>query len=267
MLDTPPTLGLEWLARRMAAPHSALGGARPAAADLETIAGRIWMHDSDVLMTPVVAEHGFWEPELGAFFERWLRPGMTVVDVGANIGYFAVMAARMVGPEGRVVAIEPEADNLALLGANLWRNRCQNATVVPLAAYSRTGEIVLVVNEDSRAACVVDPHATEGLRVPCTTLDDLLGGAPLDVLKIDAEGSDIEVLRGARACLAASPDPVVIVELWSEFTPERMLADYRAEGFELHLFHADGTLHRASLEQALDAAAAVTYMNLGLRRP
>lgn len=245
-----PASRLEWLKRRLAAPHSALGGdAAPASVDVATVAGRLWMHGSDVLMTPVVAEHGFWEPELGAFLERALRPGMTFVDVGANIGYFTVMAARLVGPEGRVIAIEPEGDNLALLGANLWRNRCQNTTVVPLAAYSSTGEI-----------------ATEGLSVPCTRLDDLLGPMPIDVLKIDAEGSDIEVLRGAGACLAASPDPVVIVALWSELEPESMLSAYCAEGFDPHLLGAEGALRRVSMEEALDTAATVTYINVGLRR-
>jgi methyltransferase FkbM-like protein len=87
------------------------------------------------------------------------------------------------------------------------------------------------------------------------------------MLKIDAEGSDLEILRGARTALAASPDPIVVVELWTEFEPERTLESLRAEGFELHLIAGDGELRRVGMEEALDAGSTVTYMNVALRRP
>lgn len=261
---------VSWLERRSYIGHTPSGPGQPSFVDATTLAGDLWLHADDVLMTPVLVQHGFWEPELGALMERYLKPGQTFVDIGANIGYFAVLAGRLVGPDGWIVAVEPDSDNLVTLTANLWRNGNRaNTTIVPAAAYSHSGAITLLVNEESRAACVVkaDAQEGEGILVPCTTVDDLPLERPIDMLKIDAEGSDLEVLRGARKALAASPDPTVIVEIWTEFEPEEMLGHYKAEGFELHLIAGDGEMRRVSMDEALDAGSTVTYMNVALRRP
>lgn len=254
----------EWLRRRVDAHPGRLSDT---AVDLTTIIGRLWMHGDDKLMTPVVTQHGFWEPELGNLLQRTLKQDMTFVDVGANIGYFSVMAAGLVGPEGRVVSVEPEPGNLALLTANLWRNGHRNATIAPTAVYSYSGELVFVVPEISRAAGHLDPGATEGTRVPCVAVDDLLEGQRIDFMKIDAEGADLEVLRGAATVLENSPDVTVIVEVLTEYSPKEQFENFMGEGFALHLISPDGDLTPASTDEALTAASLVTYMNIALRRP
>ncbi len=266
----PELSARDWLSRRLDAhPGRLRRDGHSSVVNAHTIIGDLWMHGDDQLMTPIVVQHGFWEPELGALMQKTVTPGMNVVDVGANIGYFSVMAAGLTGPTGHVHSIEPEPGNLALLTANLWRNGHRNATIVPRAVYSYTGDIRFIVPDISRAACRVDPTGTaeDGFTLSCVSLDDLLEGRTIDYLKVDAEGADLEVLRGGRTVLGNSPDPVVIVEVWTEYTPEKQFQDFMDEGFDLHLISDAGDLSRASMDEALSAASLVTYMNIVLRRP
>jgi len=83
------------------------------------------------------------EPRAMAVFRRLVQPGMTVFDVGAHIGFYAVEASSAVGPEGRVIAFEPDPTNRALLEENLQLNECANVTVLPCAVSDQPGELTL----------------------------------------------------------------------------------------------------------------------------
>ena len=74
-------------------------------------------------MRPWIEHYGVWEPIEASFIRGRLKPGMTLLDIGANVGYFSILGARAVGPSGTVVAIEPEPANYALLCANIWDAR------------------------------------------------------------------------------------------------------------------------------------------------
>ena len=130
--------------------------------EAETAIGTLWLDATDTLITPLIREHHHWEGDVTAFLEHALRPGMTFVDVGANIGYFSVLGSQLVGDKGRVFAVEPDSRTLAILRANLWRHRGSNASVLPLAAYSETGHIAFTVNEEGRAGSVVAPGQDTG---------------------------------------------------------------------------------------------------------
>jgi FkbM family methyltransferase len=152
---------------------------------------------------------------LRAMLDGILRPGATLVDVGANIGVITAAAARRVGPEGRVIAIEPAADNVAVLRENVHANRLGNVTIVAGAAgrthesrdfYLRGG--VSAVNSlfpESMYATV-----TEVVRVTVAPLDDIVRGTA-DLVKIDVEGAEMDVLAGMSRLLAV-PAVRLIVE-------------------------------------------------------
>lgn len=142
---------------------------------------------------------------LHRILDRVLKPGGAAVDVGANIGYNTVYAARLVGPAGQVVAIEPAADNLRILRENVAANALPNVTVHAVAA-GRTAEMrdlylrgdVSAVNSlfpDSVYAAVT---GTEPVRV--MPLDDLVDFNP-DLVKIDVEGAELDVLAGMSRIL------------------------------------------------------------------
>ncbi|MDP1838059.1 MAG: FkbM family methyltransferase [Reyranella sp.] len=165
---------------------------------------------------------GSFEPNEFNFLDRLLKPGMVFVDVGANDGYYTLFAARRVGPEGRVVSVEPSSRERGHLERNIARNGIGNVTIVPAALGAAAGHADLHL-----AHGVHTGHNTLGQfahddvvparveRVPLETLDAVvtrLGLPRVDVVKIDVEGGEANVIAGARAMLAAMR-PVLMMEV------------------------------------------------------
>lgn len=132
-----------------------------------------------------------------------LRPGDTVLDIGANIGCFALQAAQHVGPTGRVIAVEPERDTYAALEQNIARNHATNITARRLALGAEAGTVDLHVADKSLFSSVHeridgrDMTGTEVQRVPQMTLGQLLEEEQvrtLDYLKMDCEGAEYDIL-------------------------------------------------------------------------
>ena len=139
-----------------------------------------------------------YEPAVSECFRAILRKGMTFCDVGANIGVFSLFAARLVGPMGRVVAFEPIPENVQVLRANISRNGLGNVLVVEKAVAERQGRAEIHLS--SLCGChslVSRPDASLGrsLSVETIRLDEMPELEQIDLLKIDAEGAEISVLR------------------------------------------------------------------------
>jgi FkbM family methyltransferase len=157
--------------------------------------------------------HGCIEPDLTALVLRTLQRGMTFVDVGAHHGYYASLAKRLVGPEGVVLAFEPGRQAFSLLSRNMSHHR--NIRLENMAAGATNGTAVLrdfgprhsALNTLKTQARVPsrerDQLGARTYEVPCVRLDDYLAGHGLrpDFIKIDAEGSELDVLRGMEETL------------------------------------------------------------------
>jgi FkbM family methyltransferase len=154
------------------------------------------------------------EPEVQRALRRLVPPGSTFLDIGASIGFFTVLGARLAGPTGRVVAFEPNVGAAAAIRANADLNGLENVSIVEQALSDRVGEGFL----DGRAAAtaaLVDELTPTAVRVPTITLDTFLAEHPElapDVVKIDVEGHEAAVLRGMSETLK-TVRPVVIVEM------------------------------------------------------
>jgi FkbM family methyltransferase len=159
-----------------------------------------------------------FEFEERRFLARHLGPGGCFVDVGANIGIFTLFAARIVGPGGRVVAIEPDALSHAALLSHLEMNGLRGAvTVLALGVSSRQETLrVISANPTNRGATTLEATGA-GPAVRCVPLAEALrlgGCEAVDVLKIDIEGRELEVLEvffadSARG-IAARPRALVV---------------------------------------------------------
>ena len=159
-----------------------------------------------------------FEPLTQMLFRQALAPGMTVVDVGAHIGYYTVLAASIVGERGAVYAIEPCADNRRLLERNLRRRTLTNVTVCSCAAGRLSRPRAFHVTDSSALHGFYAHPLSRGTRtiaVQETPLDELLD-RPLGVIKIDVEGAEMEVLAGAENVLRRNPD----LSLFVEWNPE-----------------------------------------------
>lgn len=176
-------------------------------------------NDLSSITAYVLAEQEDWfEPEL-AFLRRWLKPGMSAIDVGANHGVFALTMARLVGPEGQVTAFEPGLEAQGLLERSIARNRLANLELVRAAVAEIPGEAALHDgNGSSEAASLAGGAGRPGRRVRVTTLDaewSRLGCPPVDFVKIDVEGFEGQVIAGARRLLRDAA-PLVMFEISGE---------------------------------------------------
>jgi FkbM family methyltransferase len=150
------------------------------------------------------------EPHVERFMREFLREGDVVLDVGANIGSLAMLAASRVGPAGRVIAVEPLERNRRLLARSVQANRFDQVEVIAAAAADEAGELELrthpLTSNGARPAAAGEllrgPQGSS-VRVPVVVLDETLAGlARLDLLKIDIEGREPIALRGFEHRLA-----------------------------------------------------------------
>lgn len=161
-------------------------------------------------------QEGRFEPGEVALMRRLLSQADVFVDVGANIGFYACMA-RHSGKQA--IAVEPQAENLRYLYSNLLVNGWEDTEVFPVGLGSASGLLVLY-GSSSTGASLIPGWAGASRRtrrvIPVTTLDTLLGkrfqGEKL-FIKIDVEGVEYDVLKGAESVLASTPKPVWIVEI------------------------------------------------------
>jgi FkbM family methyltransferase len=170
---------------------------------------------ADAAVTPGLLS-GDYESHLSAVFEKYCTGGMTVVDVGANLGYYSLLASRLVGPSGRVVALEPNSENCRLLLSSLRLNDIANVELLPVAADSATGWAYYSTHVGSNGGLIDDGELLShpGTVVPTFRLDDLVEG-PVGFLKMDVEGAEGRVVQGAMRLIARNR-PIVTTELKDE---------------------------------------------------
>jgi FkbM family methyltransferase len=168
------------------------------------------------------------EAPVEAVFLSLLAPGDVVYDVGANIGWYSLLAARAVGPTGKVIAFEPSVRNAALVQANAATNKLVNVTTIPAAVTDEDGwatfldkgslEGRLSKDDTEAQAKRRERHQHERLGtlvVPVLSLDSWIAGSGVErpnLVKIDVEGAEVGVIRGMAETLR-SAGPTLIIEL------------------------------------------------------
>jgi FkbM family methyltransferase len=162
---------------------------------------------------------GLHEPMVQEALRRTLPEGGTLYDVGANLGFMTLVGARLVGPAGTVVSIEPEPENVAAIEANAALNGLDTITVIAAAAAADTGPVEVIGVRDTlwtRLAEVGEhPMERERLTVPGVRLDELVyerGVRAPDVVKIDVEGAELQVLAGMTRLLRDCR-PAIVAEM------------------------------------------------------
>jgi FkbM family methyltransferase len=159
---------------------------------------------------------GRYEPAIQAVLESTLRKGGVAFDIGANLGYFTLVMAKQVGPGGRVVSFEPDPEMFSALTRNIERNidDAKGIVAVPGAVGAEAGTVRFARGWRSTRGKIVSSGGD--LEVELMKVDDAADrfGVPR-LLKIDVEGAELDVLRGAGAILK-SEKPLVLVEVHSD---------------------------------------------------
>lgn len=198
-------------------------------------------HDGAADPTIQALAMGAYEPETVRLFASLLRPGMTVLDVGAHIGYFTLLAARAVGANGRVVAFEPLPSNAQLLRRNVEANGFdERVTVVERAVADHAGEMSL--HDSGRDAGTATLYAAGGqvINVGTTSLDGWAAEQQwpsIDVIKMDIEGAEVAALAGMRELKKRNPHLELVCEFnpttlgYAGLEPDSLLTALQACGF------------------------------------
>ncbi|MGW4546854.1 FkbM family methyltransferase [Streptomyces violaceorubidus] len=245
MRNGPGTLGKAALATRWLNPWLR---EHPRRAVVEARSGDLFAVDTQDLIQRYLYLFGVWEPHLTGWLRRRLRPGDGFVDVGANIGVFSVLASRLVGDGGRVVAIEASPDLHQRLVRNTRLNALGNVRALNAAVSDRPRTLTFALasarNTGANSIVPYDGPVESSFRTEARPLPELLDAAEIAtarVIKIDVEGAEGSVVRGLAPVLGALRSDV---EITVEVSPERMarlgdraddlLAVMREAGFHVY---------------------------------
>lgn len=194
-----------------------------------------------------LSTNGIYEPLTTDVVRREVREGHTVLDIGAHIGYYTLLFARQVGPQGRVFAFEPAPGTLALLEQNIRLNGYHNVTLIPRAVSDVAGRARLYVDETNVGDSRIYDSRDGRPFVPIETvrLDDALAGhlGAIHFIKMDIQGAEYAALRGMLGLLQAHPEAKLVTEFWPYglktfgVEPEAYLHLLLEQSF--HLFNLD----------------------------
>jgi len=181
---------------------------------------------------------GIYEPEMQQALSSCLRPGAVLYDIGANAGFFSLLAAKCVGAEGQVFAFEPDPKNAEAARAQFKLNGLQNCHLVELAVGRETGMASFeCAGSESKFA---EGKAEACITIPVITLDDFLKDhrAP-DVVKMDVEGAELDAMLGGMKIFERDRPPVWLIELHGEKQARGVWDILTKQGYEITTIRGD----------------------------
>jgi len=237
----------------------------------------------DGALSSTLYANGVWEPEETSFVDKTLQPGMVFVDVGANIGYYTIIASELVGPSGRVFAFEPDPGNFVFLQKNIDANDCANVVASQKAVAASSQSLRLYRSENNFGDHRIYEPKDESLYkqkrkrlaidIDAISLDDYftLNSTHVDFLKMDIQGAEYEAFIGMRKLLAQNPDITILTEFWPKglgqagVSAEVFLDEVRSSGFKIYLLD-HGKSHEVSNSEILGGLSDDAYVSLVLSR-
>lgn len=187
---------------------------------------------------------GIYEPFETELFRKEIKKGDVVLDIGANIGYYTLIAAKLVGENGQVYAFEPDPDNFALLEKNVEINGYKNVVLVQKAVSNKTGKIKLYLCEDNKGDHrIYNSHdGRQSIEIEAIRLDDYFKdyNGKIDFIKIDIQGAEEGAIQGMLNLLEKNKTVKIVTEFWPiglrrfGIEPEEYLKLLWKHGFKLY---------------------------------
>lgn len=176
---------------------------------------------SDIFVSEHLRINGIWEPFETLVTTKLIKPGDIVYDIGANIGYYSIIASKLVKESGKVISFEPEPTNFRLLKFNLKKNRCSNVVCEPLAVSDGTGVTHLYLSEDNLGDHRIYKSGPrrKRLRVQQINIDNypFASNEKIDFVKIDTQGAEYKIVSGMKGIISKCRDDIkVILEFWPD---------------------------------------------------
>ncbi len=232
---------------------------------LESHGNLMYADSKDEGVLPLLQAGGIYEEFETALFKSLLEPGMVVADIGANIGHYSLIAARMVGDSGHVYSFEPDPHNYELLVRNIELNGFKNVTAINKAVSGEPGTLTLFLDKYNlgghslaRDNVLIDAGRVQ---VETVTLDSYFthesGRGRVDVMKVDTQGAEGFIVEGGRRLLEEN-EVSVLMELWpfglrnAGYDPDNLVVNLERLGFGFKLIDSD-----AGEARAMEAAEVV----------
>lgn len=241
----------------------------------EVQGSRMYLNIADTVVVPDLITHGVYCRYETQFFKTSITPGLVVLDIGANIGYYTLIAARLVGNSGRVYAIEPESENLSILRRNVELNDYGNIIVKQEALSNKRGKATLYkdmlnLGGHSLSRRNTLPGGKNYASVDTLPLDDFLSreGVRPDLIKIDTQGAEGLIFEGASKTLSQNR-LVIFMEFWPMglrnmgTEPIGLLQMLQSLGFAISLIdEKNGDLKEVETKEIVAACGKVGFVNL-----
>ncbi len=159
---------------------------------------------------------GGWEAETTRLFKELAKEGDVIIDIGANIGYYTLLASKIVGDSGKVYAFEPDPTNYRVLSSNIELNGCKNIVTEQKAISDANGSVTLYLdNKDVGAHTIYkNGKVKRQVVVDSVTLDEYFKGKeyPINIIKMDIEGAEMAAIRGMGKIIAFNDDLKIFTE-------------------------------------------------------
>jgi len=189
---------------------------------------------------------------------------MVVLDIGAYIGYYTLIAAKQVGPRGKVYALEPDPISYSFLNQNIQLNRYSNVITFPKAASNHMGAAKFYLNsaDASKTSLLPRDGWEKAISIECITLDEIIGDQRIDVAKIDVEGAEPMVLEGMKKTIEGNPQLILFIEqnpvaLWEGgSSPDALETLLKDLGYKIIV----------RIDEEWDSQREVVFCNLYCRR-
>jgi FkbM family methyltransferase len=240
---------------------------------------KLAIHQHDTIISESIRQNKIWAQSETRLFRELLKPGMVVVDVGANIGYFSLLASTLVGPNGRVHAFEPDPVNCGLLRKNVRMNHTSNIKVVQAALSSNDEPIHLFLNSDNKGDHRIWEQSGESrtkITVTATTLDQYLKETATvpNFIKIDVQGAEGYVIEGMADTIVQNGMKYLILEFWPEAMrkcqtdPKQVVQQISDAGFTIRVIADDILLgENVIVKESFESANAQTLIDLADAAP
>lgn len=177
---------------------------------------KMYIDKHDTVISRALIRHKIWEPMETKIFYEYIKPGHTVVDIGAQIGYYTLIASKLVGPTGKVFAFEPDPRVFKILKKNLQVNHITNVTAIQKAVSNRNASSSLYINHSKPSDNQIFPHPNEireKITVKTISLDSYIKNERINFIKIDIQGAEYLALNGMKNIIKRN-QTTLVTEFW-----------------------------------------------------